>query len=203
MHFLKAYLQHPGLYLLLQWLTGGMRARRICIADYSRYDIGERVLDVGCGSGYVVKYLPKADYVGTDIEPSYINYAKKAYGGIGDFHLLEINQRTITEFGSFDLILLNGVLHHVNDQVAAQVLSTLGQGLNENGRLLTLDGCYYPDTSMISRAFLNHDRGEYIRSEKEYQELAESAFNQVDLTRRRDLFFIPYDSVVMVCQRAR
>ena len=202
MHRLRSFLQNPLLYLLLQRITGAMRARKICIQNYARYQNGERVLDVGCGPGYVIDYMPEVDYIGTDVDESYVAFARKKYGRIGEFHLMEIHAETIAELGTFDLILLNGVLHHLNDHVAEELLFALSQGLRKNGRLVTLDGCYYPDTSMISKSILNQDRGEHVRTQVGYQKLVESVFDDVEMNRRRDLFWIPYDALVMVCRGA-
>jgi SAM-dependent methyltransferase len=44
-----------------------------------------RVLDIGCGPGYMVEYLRGATYFGFDINSRYIAYAKK-YGGRGSFY---------------------------------------------------------------------------------------------------------------------
>ena len=102
-----------------------MRARKICIQKYARYQNGERVLDVGCGPGYVIDSMPEVDSVGTVVDESYVAFAKKKCGRIGEFDLMEIPAKTIAELGAFDLILLNGVFHHLDDHVAEESLFAL------------------------------------------------------------------------------
>ena len=53
-------LKFPSLYLLSQGILGAKRARKKCIEEYARVEPGMRVLDIGCGPGYVVQYLPKS-----------------------------------------------------------------------------------------------------------------------------------------------
>ncbi len=49
MRNLQSALNHPRYYLLVQFLTGAMRARKTCIEAYAECKSGQRVLDVGCG----------------------------------------------------------------------------------------------------------------------------------------------------------
>lgn len=41
--------------------------------------LGEKVLDVGCGTGILLDYLPVHDYLGIDISPGMIAFAKEKY----------------------------------------------------------------------------------------------------------------------------
>lgn len=56
---------------------------------------------------------------------SYVAFAKKKCGRIGEFDLMEIHAKTIAELGTFDPILLNGVFHHLDDHVAEELLFAL------------------------------------------------------------------------------
>src|SRR5579871_5724251 len=57
----------PVLYLTYQYLVGGIKARHRCITEHVRTKPGERVLDIGCGPGYVTRWLVKGtQYVGLD-----------------------------------------------------------------------------------------------------------------------------------------
>ena len=201
MRNLQSALNHPRYYLLVQFLTGAMRARKTCIEAYAECKSGQRVLDVGCGPGYVVQYLPKVDYVGIDIDPRYISYAQSTFGSMGTFHQTEDVPEMIAKLESFDLILLNGVLHHLDDRTAKQLLVALSNAIRQNGRLLTLDGCLDSHTSSLAKIFLGLDRGAHIRSACDYVELAENAFDYVE-TNRTNCFYVPYDSIVMVCRNS-
>jgi len=46
---------------------------------------GDKVIDIGCGSAEVLRYLPDVDYIGIDINPDYIAFARRTYGNKGTF----------------------------------------------------------------------------------------------------------------------
>src|SRR6476620_2468677 len=72
-------LRSPSIYIWWQRLWGAYRLRQICMEDVLKLREGERVLDIGCGPGYILDYMPRVDYVGFDTEPRYIEYAKRHY----------------------------------------------------------------------------------------------------------------------------
>lgn len=198
---MKSLLGIPAVYLTLQALIGAKKARRLCLEQFAKPVAGERVLDVGCGPGFVIDYLPKVEYVGTDLDKRYIDHALKNYGDRGDFHYVELSAQNIESFGKFDLILLNGVLHHIDDAGVSKLLSLLRSSLKDSGRLMTLDGCITKSMSSVSRFLLRHDRGQYVRDEAAYIKIASSVFPQITHFHRTDLFSVPYDALVMVCRQ--
>lgn len=203
LNFMKSLLDYPLVYLSLQAAIGAKRARKLCLNQFALPLGGERVLDVGCGPGFVIDYLPQVDYVGIDIDRRYIDHAKRHYGDRGEFHCYELTAERARDLGTFDLILLNGVVHHLDDATAVELLGILANSLNTGGRLMTLDGCYMESMSPISRFLLNQDRGDFVRPRKEYENLASGLFAEVDATHRTDLFHIPYDALVMVCRNPK
>lgn len=193
-------LKFPSLYLLSQGILGARHARKKCIEDYARVEPGMRVLDIGCGPGYIVQYLPKVCYFGFDISPQYINYAKRKYGTHGTFFAQRFDAKMARNLGPFDVILMAGLLHHLNDAEATDLLDLSKQAISNRGRLITLDPCYYANQSSIARFLMNRDRGESIRESAEYVTLACKTFGNVQLYIREDLFFVPYTAAVMVCE---
>ncbi len=199
---MKSLLKHPWCYLLFQTLTGATRSRKWCIDHYARPLAGERVLDVGCGPGFVVDFLPEVDYVGFDIDQAYIQHAESRYGDRAEFHCLEFTEEHADDFGQFDLIMLNGVLHHLDDNSAANLLQLLNRCLAPQGRLMTLDGCFQEVMSPVSRYLLRQDRGDFVRYQEQYEALASSVFPKLEMHLHQDLFYIPYSALVMVCTQA-
>jgi SAM-dependent methyltransferase len=82
---LHNFLRSPSLYVRWQRILGAYRLRQICLDDVLKLRAGERVLDIGCGPGYILDYMPKVDYVGFDTEPRYIEYAIEHYADRGRF----------------------------------------------------------------------------------------------------------------------
>jgi len=192
-------LKHPSAYLFFQWLVGGSRARRQMIQRHVRPTPGMRLLDIGCGPGHVLQWLPDVEYTGTDMDTEAIAYAQRTYGHRARFVLTDPLRPVPEAIGPFDVIMMNGVMHHLDDVTLDGTLAALARLLAPSGRLLTLDGCYFPDTRGVRGWLLAHDRGQYVRTEAEYRARATRHFAMVDARRERDLFRVPYDAIVMCC----
>ena len=193
----RRLLDAPLLYLASQFAMGAMRARRICVADYVRPAVGERVLDIGCGPGYVAAYYPKVDYLGYDTDASYIRHANDRYGDRGVFRCGVLMAEEANALGPFDVITLMGVLHHMDDATVLDVLRLARGALRPGGRLVALEGCYVPGQSPVAKWMLDNDRGKFVRDEAGYRKLADQVFGDVKLEVRHDLFFIPYTKAVI------
>lgn len=71
------------MYDLVQDALGATRARTTLIRDYIRPSPGMRLLDMGCGTGALLSFLPELDYVGVDLSEQYIAAAKQRNGDRG------------------------------------------------------------------------------------------------------------------------
>src|SRR5262245_29103191 len=192
-------LDSPRLYLLSQFLVGGLRARARCLDDHVPRRANLRVLDVGCGPGYVVKQLTGCHYIGLDLDRGYIDYARRRYGHLGEFHCELLTERFVREHPPFDLALLNGVLHHLEDAAAVDLLQLIRSALAADGRLLTLDGFHRAQHPPLTRALLALDRGRFIRTVPAYRELAGRVFRRVLAHDHPDYFHLPYPVLVLEC----
>ena len=88
---------------------------------------GSRVVDLGCGSGVFTNVLHQRGYrcSGLDLSPNLIAIARAKFSGI-DFVEGDIERLPFPD-GSFDGVLLSGVLHHLPDpsRCAAEVFRIL------------------------------------------------------------------------------
>lgn len=190
-------MSNPTLYLFLQGILGAKRARFICVRDYMRPAAGQRVLDVGCGPGYVIEYFPKCEYVGFDIDQDYVRYANQKYGHKGTFYCQELDDDAAKHLMPFDLIIMNGLLHHLKDDQVTKLLRLTKAILKPRGKIVTLDGCYTETQSNIAKKLLDYDRGKFVRKEKDYVRLVSAIFPSVDAHIRHDLMLIPYTLLIM------
>jgi ubiquinone/menaquinone biosynthesis C-methylase UbiE len=79
------WLKVPFLYDAFQGAVGGNAFRRKLIQNHVRAKPGDKVIDVGCGSALGLQWLPDVQYIGLDINPDCIAFARRTYGGKGTF----------------------------------------------------------------------------------------------------------------------
>ena len=97
------------------------------------------ILDLGCGWGrgtYTIqKYFKDSTVTGTDINYSFIDYAKSNYKNC--YFLRDNIYKTNLKSNSFDIILLNCSMHFFYDQDI--VLKNIKKLLKEKGKLIVTD----------------------------------------------------------------
>lgn len=188
----------PVIYLLSQWIIGAKRSRLICVKEYvSPLVVGQRILDVGCGPGYVAEYFPRSEYIGFDTNRRYIEYANRKYSQRGCFFCQELNDTAVKDLNPFDLIIMNGLIHHLSDTQVIRLFQRVKRILKPGGKVVTLDGCYVKGQSGIAKKLLDCDRGKYVRDEAAYTGLASQVFDSVVTHIRSDLMLIPYTLIIM------
>jgi SAM-dependent methyltransferase len=164
---------------------------------------GDRILDIGCGPGDVVDFLPEGvHYVGFAESDTYLRSARKRFGHRAEFYCERVGDKQLQELASFDIVLAFGVLHHLDDTRALQLFRLAHQALKPGGRLFTIDGCYLQGQSFLARWLLNKDRGKNVRSEGGYRALADAVFSDVCPSLHHRLFRVPYTILVLECYRA-
>jgi len=193
-------LDFPRVYSGFANLIGG-DARSAYTREYVRPVPGQRIVDIGCGPADIVSEMPDGvEYVGIDMSPQYIDAARARFGHRASFHCQPISPELGVRLAPFDIAMANGVLHHLDDARALDLLQLARASLAEGGRLVTLDGCYVPNQPAIARWLLKMDRGKHVRAQEAYVELARRAFGTVVPHLRQDLLRIPYTHLIMECR---
>jgi SAM-dependent methyltransferase len=127
-----------------------------------------RVLDVGCGPGTNTGYFSKQDYLGIDINPSYIETARKKHDRA--FVAADLTSYANESAGKFDFILLNSFLHHLNDDDSHRVLSRLPVWLQPGGHVHFVE-LAMPGNRSVARLLATWDRGKYVRAMESWRNL--------------------------------
>ncbi|MFW9990227.1 MAG: class I SAM-dependent methyltransferase [Candidatus Odinarchaeota archaeon] len=144
------------------------------------------IFELGCGYGFNLetwaKKYYKARFIGIDIDPIAIAHAKELISRNNWNERIEIFEITIDKFtqfykGTFDLIILNQVLHEMNtdEKYRIRVFNKLYSLLNDNGMLLIGE-------SMIPDTFSPKNRFQLFDITHKFTEVKASFFyNEISL----------------------
>jgi SAM-dependent methyltransferase len=176
---LRRTLGNVRLYIALQKSIGADRIRYRCLEE-AELKPGDRVLDVGCGPAYYFDRLPEVDYIGFDTSEAYVAYARQRYGKRGDFRCESFTAEHLAQLGQFDVILLFGLLHHLDDAQCATLLDLSARALKPGGRVVSCDTTLHEGQHRVSRWMSENDRGEYVRRPEAYNRMARARFGEVE-----------------------
>jgi SAM-dependent methyltransferase len=136
---------------------------------------GLRVLDFGCGTGEMTALFPPENYVGMDLSPIYVRYARQSYGP--RFQVMDGLALGYAD-DAFDEGLVAGVFHHLPDEAVRPMARELARVLKPAGRLLVMEDTHTRNWwNLPGRVMHLVDQGGYIRDEHEYSPLFEECFS--------------------------
>jgi SAM-dependent methyltransferase len=199
---LLRWLKMPLLYNLFQGVVGGNALRQRIIQNHARARPGDKVIDIGCGPAQALQSLPDVEYLGLDINPDYIAFARRTYDNKGTFVVGDTRSlRGDSRFKDADIVIAVSVLHHLDDEEAVDCIRFAHDALKEGGRFIFHDPCWIPNQGVFSKYIMSHDRGRNIRTEQQYRYLAAKLFRNVDASVDTKPMRIPYVTVVFECEK--
>jgi SAM-dependent methyltransferase len=161
---------------------------------------GMSVLDVGCGPGTNTARFEKQQYLGIDFNTGYIEFARQKFGR--EFIVADV---TNYDFGTkkFDFVLLNSLLHHIDDDGVIRLLESCARITSAVGHIHILD-LVLPDDLSLQQLMARLDRGSFPRSIERWREIFSRFFEPV-VFRPYDLgiFGIPMYKMLYFKGRAR
>ena len=155
---------------------GRISSGELCLADSFVRFPRMAILDIGCGPADILAYLPDVNYWGFDISEAYIERARNASGRGGVFIANNFRSMTSTDCRGSIVALAIGLLHHLDDPVALNVLQLAHQALKPGGRLLTVDPCWIPRRVLSHVFWFGTIADRTCGTREEYEALALKVF---------------------------
>jgi ubiquinone/menaquinone biosynthesis C-methylase UbiE len=174
-HLVAALAARPRLFDLLRWtLEAGYRGHHHLITRELQ-PLSGPVLDVGCGTGVFAHYFDPTEYLGIDLNPDYIAAAQRRAPqhrfAVMDARRLELPDQSQRR------CIISGLLHHLPDDDAGQVLREVARVLQPGGRVaiwedIPTQSIWNPVGPIIHQL----DLGDHMRRPEEYLGLIEPHF---------------------------
>jgi len=159
---LKATLDHPTVWAMFRQLLDsafGLYSKRTVLLQKWGVDQGT-VLDVACGTGQF-HYITEKGYLGVDLNQEFIERAQQLHGRPG-VQFRQCDVKDLRDEGiEYDTVLLVGILHHVDEQTARNLLQTL-HGMTK--KQMVMMEVIQEQTNPLGWLIKNNDRGEYVRN---------------------------------------
>lgn len=163
-------LGHPFVYNHVRpFVVGGIDNSPLFDALGAQGD--DVVMDVGCGTGAALTYLPRTQrYVGYDIDPVAVEFARKTYARREDasFEVKTVDGDEVARLAP-SRVVLAGLLHHLNDDEARALLSSFHRSPRLQ-RIASIDIVYLRG-KWFSNLLAAFDRGRHCRRQPEYEAL--------------------------------
>ena len=120
-------------------------------------------------------HFADVDYTGIDINDGYIADARRRHRR--DFRVADVTRLTPGTIEPADMVLVNSLLHHLDDEETHRTLSSLPQLVTADGMVHILD-LVLPDELSPARARAKLDRGRYPRRVDDWRSIFSSHFHE-------------------------
>jgi SAM-dependent methyltransferase len=133
-----------------------------------------RFLDVGCGPGSNSPFFGAYfNYLGVDINPAYIQQAQHKHPSM-KFAVADATALAL-EGLAFDVVLMNSLIHHLDDSGARTLLESLRPQLNPGGVVIAQEPLIPQQGEWFKHRLMRADRGKYFRQLTAWHQLYTSS----------------------------
>lgn len=171
------------------------------LQEFMSLEDGKSILDLGCGYGDVAFYYSeRCAYLGIDSNSDYISEAlRRNKGSKAEFLVADVNDETIRNRGPFDLVIMIGVLHHLDNSQVIDVANASKSLVSPDGRFVAMEPVFDPTQKLSARLLIAADRGRYVRDLSGYSSLLGQGFDNVDARVVHGRLRIPYSHAILTC----
>ena len=194
---MNGILDNPIIFNFLSVITGDVKVKRKIIDEFIKPFNGAKILDIGCGTGQMLKLINEnfsVSCTGFDINARYVNYAKQKNNS-GNFFCADITN-TITIENDFDIVIASDILHHLNNTDVMNLIEVAKKSLKPNGHFIAVDPIKTEQQNTVEKYLMKNDRGKYIRAKEENLNLLKLYFSQINTTTLQGSYFIPWTECV-------
>jgi SAM-dependent methyltransferase len=139
-------------------------------------DTPQRVLELGCGVGFLAQWLPGRTYIGIDTSWPYIRYARAHHGPL--YSHMDACRLGIKD-GAFSHVLAFAFFHHLSDGQLLGLSQEVKRVLRPEGLFLWMDGIKPASPARMTLLLQKWDQGEHFRTAPEYRNLFRPHFSSV------------------------
>jgi len=198
-------LSRPFFYKTWKSLVTSQNRTSDLAERYLSVPAGSQVIDLGCGVGdFACFFTDHSTYVGVDSNPYYIKIARQTVNSDKAIFLEgDVGNIDLSQFGNFDLVMMSGVLHHLDTKTALAALTEAKKLMSDSGRFFAIEPVFEPGQSLIARLTIASDRGQYVRDTEGYRNVLSQLFEEVEIDVRHDVIRIPYTHAVITARKPK
>lgn len=200
---IRRVLEVPFVYRFFQRTISRKEIWPDLIAEFFPSNLEDlKVLDIGCGPGTFLEggwlNMKQSNFVGIDPSPQYIQQASRNFP---DARFLVGTVREVQLEGrAFDVAVLSGVLHHVDDFEAKAIIDFAADHLAPSGLVISVDPVLFPGQNAFARWMALADRGQNVRTVDELRALwdsCEGLFHS-KIGMKQGYLRVPYNHAVCI-----
>jgi ubiquinone/menaquinone biosynthesis C-methylase UbiE len=149
---------------------------------------GSKLLDAPCGTGALYNICLPCSYYGLDIDEDRVADCIQHFPK-GRFSVADASNTKFSD-AFFDIILASGLFHHVDDQLAHDILEEFRRVLKISGKIIIVEAIWPRNRfNLVGWVGRKMDQGDFVRHSKQYFNIFNKHFEITKYTFHKRLGF--------------